>query len=100
MSLRCAAYGGAPKMRAYAGMDLFARGRCAGGVLIRREPRVQLRDYRGAFADRGGYALGGARAHVADCEHAGNRGLERIRRSHCPVMRAPVFGAWEIETRA
>ena len=38
---------------------------------------MNLRDDRGAFADRGRDALGGARPDIADGEHAGMAGLER-----------------------
>jgi arginase family enzyme len=44
---------------------------------LKRERRVDLRYYGGAFADRGRDALGRAGANVADREHARKARLER-----------------------
>ena len=53
----------------------------------RGEMLMDLRDDRGAFADRAADALDRARAHVADGEHAGHARLERRGRRRRPSAR-------------
>src|SRR5260370_4091079 len=69
-----------------------------GPLLLEREHAVDLRHHGGAFADRRRNALGRARAHVADREHAGHAGLERQGAPACPVDKKPAVAAGDAVT--